>query len=272
MRKTWIISLLVSCISSASAQLNVNYDPEIQPKDAIQYFTPKGENLFVGDCIPYFHDGTYYLYWLVDHGHHSALNGLGGHQWTVSTSIDLKHWTHYPISIGIDEDWEKSICTGSVEYYGDKFYAFYATRLIDSLGNVNEQLSYATSSDAIQFNKEKPNPFYTSAPGYNKRDFRDPKVIVDKSGVFHLFVSSSSELNSSIDENRGCLVHLSSSDLKSWKVNEPILTGQRHVPECPDYFYWNKWYYLVFPSRKYVLSHVPKSLRTLAATQIPGVG
>ena len=246
MRKTWILSLLAICMSHTKAQLNVNYDPEIQSKENIQYFTPKGDNLFVGDCIPYFHDGTYYLYWLVDKGHHSALNGLGGHQWTVSTSNDLKHWTHYPISIGIDEEWEKSICTGSVEHFGNTFYAFYATRLIDSLGNVNEQLSYATSPDALHFNKQKPNPFYTSAPGYNKRDFRDPKVIVDKSGVFHLFVSSSSELNSSIDENRGCLVHLLSSDLKSWKVNESILTGQRHVPECPDYFYWNKWYYLVY--------------------------
>jgi sucrose-6-phosphate hydrolase SacC (GH32 family) len=246
MRKTWILSLVALCIGHASAQLNVTYDPEIQPQGNVQYFTPKGDHLFVGDCIPYFHEGTYYLYWLVDKGHHSALNGLGGHQWTVSTSKDLKNWTHHPIAIGIDEDWEKSICTGSVEHYGNKFYAFYATRLIDSLGHVNEQLSYATSPDAIHFDKQKPNPFYTSAPGYNKRDFRDPKVIIDPSGVFHLFVSSSSETNSSIDENRGCLVHLSSADLKTWKVNESILTGQRHVPECPDYFYWNEWYYLVY--------------------------
>jgi len=151
-------------MANASAQFNVNYDPEIQPKENIQYFTPKGKNLFVGDCIPFFYDGTYYLYWLVDMGHHSSLNGLGGHQWTVSTSKDLKHWMHYPIAIGIDEEWEKSICTGFVEHFGDKFYAFYATRLKDSLGNVNEQLSYATSPDAIHFNKQKPNPFYTSAP------------------------------------------------------------------------------------------------------------
>jgi len=260
MKNSFLILMLTFCLGIVSAQLNVQYDPKMQSEGSMQYFTPKGDNLFVGDCIPFYKDGTYYLYWLLDSGHHSALNGLGGHQWAVSTTTDLIHWTHYPIAIGIDEEWEKSICTGSVEFFGDKFYAFYATRLRDSLGNINEQLSYATSSDAIHYQKQKPNPFYTSAPGYNKRDFRDPKVIIDKSGVFHLFVSSSSETNSSIDENRGCLVHISSTDLKSWKVNESILTGQRHVPECPDYFYWNKWYYLVYSQAGntfYVMSRNP---------------
>lgn len=246
MKNVFIILLLMISIKSAVAQFNVNYEPKIQSEGNMQYFSPKGNNLFVGDCIPYYHEKTYYLFWLLDSGHHSSLNGLGGHQWTLSTTKDLKHWTHYPVVIGIDEDWEKSICTGSVANNGENFYAFYATRLIDSEGKVNEQLSYATSSDAIHFKKQKPNPFYTSAPGYNKRNFRDPKVIIDSSGVFHLLVSSSIEKDYSIDNNRGCLVHLSSNDLKIWKVKEPILTGQRDVPECPDYFYWNGWYYLLY--------------------------
>lgn len=260
MKNIFLALLLLSGMQSAVAQLNVHYDPEIQETGNIQYFTPKGDNLFVGDCIPFYHEGTYYLYWLLDSGHHSALNGLGGHQWVLSTTKDLKKWEHHPIAIGIDEEWEKSICTGSVVYDGKKFYAFYATRLFDSEGKVNEQLSYATSADAIHFEKQKPNPFYTSAPGYNKRDFRDPKVVIDSSGVFHLFVSSSSEKNYSIDINRGCLVHLSSKDLKIWKVNEPILTGQRDVPECPDYFKWKDWYYLLYSqggNTPYLMSKKP---------------
>jgi sucrose-6-phosphate hydrolase SacC (GH32 family) len=255
-----ILFFLLVCMRSAVAQFSVNYNPKIQSSGNIQYFTPNGDNLFVGDCIPYYHEGTYYLYWLLDSGHHSALNGLGGHQWTLSTTKDLKHWTHYPVVIGIDEDWEKSICTGSVENDGKKFYAFYATRLLDSEGKVNEQLSYATSTDAIHFEKQKPNPFYTFAPGYNKKNFRDPKVIIDRSGVFHLLVSSSIEKDYSLNSNRGCLVHLSSNDLKQWKVNEPILTGQGAVPECPDYFYWNGWYYLLYSqggNTSYLMSQKP---------------
>jgi hypothetical protein len=189
MRKIFFLGLLVTVCFGVEAQLGVRYDPTIQSTGNINYFKPQG-NLFVGDCIPFFHDGKYYLYWLLDSAHHRALNGLGGHQWALSVSADLKTWKQYPVVLGIDEAWEKSICTGSVAYHAGKFYAFYATRLIDSAGKVNEQLSYAVSDDGIHFVKRKPNPFYTSAPGYSKRNFRDPKVIIDADGTFHLFVAS----------------------------------------------------------------------------------
>lgn len=41
------------------AQFSVKYDSEVQPKDNIQYFTPAGNNLFVGDCIPFYKDGVF---------------------------------------------------------------------------------------------------------------------------------------------------------------------------------------------------------------------
>jgi len=244
MRKLFILFFFIFLAVHLQAQFSVRYDPSLQPRNRMQYFKPSGD-LFVGDCIPFFHEGTYYLYWLLDSAHHAALNGLGGHQWAVSTTRDLINWKHYPIAIGIDEEWEKSICTGSVVYRNKKFYAFYATRLIDSEGKVNEQLSYAISNDGINFQKQKPNPFYTSAPGYSKRDFRDPKVIVDNDGLFHLLVSSKKEV-ALMQGTEGALVHLTSKDLKSWSVQSPILTGQGSVPECPDYFYWNGWYYLIY--------------------------
>lgn len=236
--------LLMACMKLSAFDFSVKYNPAIQPAD-IQYFTPAGGNQFVGDCIPFFRDGKFYLYWLLDENHHGSLNGLGGHQWCVSTSTDLIHWEHHPIAIGIDEEWEKSICTGSVVNDGKKFYAFYATRLLQPDGSVNEQLSYAVSKDGLKYKKHKPNPFYTSAPGYSKRNFRDPKVSIDSKGVFHLFISSEQD-KGILGDGRGCLVHLSSADLKQWTVNEPVLSGVRAVPECPDYFEWNGWYYLVY--------------------------
>ncbi len=236
--------LLLQCmllLISASSFAAGGYNPDRQP-NTMQYFTPVGGKFFVGDCIPFFHDGTYYLYWLLDEGHHSALGGLGGHQWCVSTTQDLVHWQHHPIALGIDEEWEKSICTGSVVCHNGQFYAFYATRLIDG-GNVCERLSYAISPDALNYSKQQPNPFFTSAEGYSQRNFRDPKVSIDANGVFHLFVSSEKEQG---EGPRGCLVHMTSSDLKSWKVEGTVLDGLNGVPECPDYFSWNGWYYLIF--------------------------
>jgi len=241
--------ILLFCLSlgfmTTKAQLGVRYDPAAQATQNIQYSKPRG-NLFVGDCMPFFHNGTFYNYWLLDSAHHASLNGLGGHQWVLSTTTDLKNWKQYPVVLGIDEPWEKSICTGSVVHYKNQFYAFYATRLIDENGRTNEQLSYAISTDGIHFEKQKPNPFYTSAPGYSKRDFRDPKVFVDeKTGEFHLFVSSWQE-KPVMQHTGGTLVHLTSNDLKNWKVLDPVLTGQASVPECPDYFFWKGWYYLVY--------------------------
>ena len=243
MRKFFLLAMLAVGLSSARAQLSVRYDPTVQSTGNINYFKPFG-NLFVGDCIPFYHNHTYYLYWLLDSAHHKALGGLGGHQWALSTSTDLKTWKQYPVVLGIDEDWEKSICTGSVEFHDGKFYAFYATRLIDSSGKVNEQLSYAISDDGIHFVKQKPNPFYTSAPGYSKRNFRDPKVVIDEQGVFHLFVASDKTESPTADN--GALVHLTSKDLKSWQVLSPLIYGQSDIPECPDWFLWKGWYYLVY--------------------------
>lgn len=261
-----IIPIIIVCFTGLSALqaqnqstgiFRINYDPAAQPTNTMAYFKPAG-NLFVGDCIPFYHKGTFYLYWLIDSGHHSALNGLGGHQWVLSTSKDLKTWKQYPVVLGIDEEWEKSICTGSVIYHDKKFYAFYATRRIMPSGEIAEQLSYAVSNDGIHFEKQNPNPFYTYTPGYSKRNFRDAKVSVDNSGNFHLFVSSETE--PAKFHEKGALVHLVSSDLKNWQVKEPVIYGVGAVPECPDYFYWNGWYYLLYSTDSetyYVMSRQP---------------
>ena len=203
-----------------SAQLRLNYNPEIQATTSIQYFKPAEEDLFVGDCIPFAHDGIFYLYWLLDKGHHSLLNGLGGHQWVLSKSADLVNWEHYPIVLGIDEEWEKSICTGSVIYANNAFYAFYATRVLQD-GNRKEQLSFAISYDGTKFIKQKPNPFLEAPSGYNPSQFRDPKIISGKDG-YHMVISSI-KINPEIQRSGGCLAHLFSKDLKTWELKEPVL-------------------------------------------------
>lgn len=109
MRKNILLCLLTVLFIGSNAQLGVRYDPTIQPTTNLQYFKPVGTNLFVGDCIPFSRNGTYYYYWLLDSAHHKSLNGLGGHQWVLSTTKDLKTWKQYPVVLGIDEEWEKSM-------------------------------------------------------------------------------------------------------------------------------------------------------------------
>jgi len=53
-------------------------------------------------------------------------------------------------------------------------------------------------------------------------------------------------LDSAPTADKGALVHLTSKDLKIWTVLSPLIYGQGEVPECPDYFLWHGWYYIIY--------------------------
>lgn len=209
----------------------------------MQYFRPGG-SYYAGDCMPFYHDGTFHLYYLLDENHHRGNRGLGGHQWAHASTTDLVHWSHHPLALAIEQDWEASICTGSVFHHGDTFYAFYATRLPDR----TEHLSLAVSDDGLRFVKTEPNPFASPQPPYRQGPFRDPTVFRDPAdGLFHMLVTAELE-DYPLAGRGGCLAHFTSTDLRTWHDDGPFLvpgyTG--HQPECADYFEWHGWYYLIF--------------------------
>jgi hypothetical protein len=208
----------------------------------MQYFKPEAPEQFVGDCMPFYHDGTFRLYYLIDEEHHQALNGLGGHQWAQASSTDLIHWTHHPLAIPLTEAWEGSICTGTTFYHRGTYYGFYATRRRDR----TQHLSLAVSQDGIHFEKVTPELAFPPS-GYSPYHFRDPFVFQDEeSGRFHILVTAALDPYP-IANRGGCLAHLVSQDLQNWEMQEPfLLPGLPGAPECPDYFVWNGWYYLIF--------------------------
>lgn len=208
----------------------------------MQYATAPGGG-YVGDCFPFFHEGVYHLYYLFDRRNHRSKYGLGAHQWAHSSSNNLIDWEYHPIALPITEKREGSICTGSVFFHDGLWYAFYATRMLDR----SEHLSLATSRDGIHFEKADPNPFSSPEPPYRRGPFRDPTVFRDSvDGRFHMIVTA--ELaEPPIERRGGCLAHLISDDLRTWKQLEPFLvTGYTDQPECSELFEWNQWYYLVF--------------------------
>lgn len=212
----------------------------------MQYYKPEGD-LFVGDCMPFYHEGVFHLYYLLDKGHHTARGGLGGHQWAHASSTDLVHWEHHPLAIAIEKEWEGSICTGSTFYHKGVYYAFYATRMPDR----SQHLGLATSTDGIHFGKTRPNPFASPPKGYSPLHYRDPFVFQDQDGqTFHMLVTASLE-GYGLYERGGCLLRLTSQDLRQWQPVEPLIVpggrpGHPSIPECPDYFRWNGWTYLLF--------------------------
>lgn len=224
---------------------------------ALQYYKPDAPHLWVGDCMPFYHDGLFHLYYLLDEGHHQALGGLGGHQWAHASSPDLIHWTHHPLALAITEDEERSICTGSVFYQDGVYYAFHAVRRPDW----SQRLGIAISADGITFTKQPAPPCAEPRAGYDPLHFRDPFVFREAmTGRFHMLVTAK-YLEYAIPALGGCLAHLVSDDLQRWTLVEPFLIpGFDDPPECSDLFEWNGWYYLLFSNRlqtRYRMARTP---------------
>lgn len=214
-------------------------DPEQSFRTPFQYFAPPGHNTGVGDCMPFVRDKRFCLYYLYDRRRHGSKKGLGAHQWAQVSSADLKEWTIHPMAVGITEQWEGSICTGSLIQRDDKIYAFYAVRMSDGSP---AKLTWAVSEDGVHFIKSGKS-FTLTAP-YEPVSARDPMVFSDGEGTYHMLVTTSLEEGG---EYGGCLAHLTSPDLSCWKQREPFLVpGYSDQPECSDYFYKNGWYYLIF--------------------------
>ncbi len=221
----------------------------------MQYFKPRAAHQFVGDCMPFFHDGTFHLYYLLDQEHHRARNGFGAHQWAHASSTDLLQWQHHPLAIPVGGEGEYdylSICTGSVFFHDGVFYGFYATRRVDENGVRSEHLCRATSTDGIHFTKDPANPLASPGGWYDSSNFRDPTVFRDeRTGTFHMLVTACVQAPK-VEGQAGCLAQLVSTDLDEWELRPPFVAdlpgrpGFGVAPECCDYFHWNGWYYLVF--------------------------
>jgi beta-fructofuranosidase len=214
-------------------------DREMHLKGPMQYFTWPGSNTGVGDCMPFSRDGRYCLYYLFDRRGHRSKSGLGAHQWAQISSEDLKTWTLHPMAIPITEQWEGSICTGSLIRKEGATYAFYAVRMSDGSP---ARLTWAKSDDGVHF--EKSGEYFALAEPYEPVSARDPMVFLGEDGLYHMLVTTSL---SALGTYGGCLAHLKSSDLREWRQLDPfIIPGYADQPECSDYFKWNDWYYLVF--------------------------
>ncbi|QHW32782.1 glycosyl hydrolase [Paenibacillus rhizovicinus] len=210
----------------------------------VQYWRPRGMRTGVGDCMPFFDGTTFRLYYLYDRRGHASKWGLGAHQWGQISTKDFIHWEHHPIAVGITEEGEGSICTGSVFLKDGIYYAYYAVRAVDGSP---ARLTYAVSEDGIRF--AKTDAEIRLSARFTLSSVRDPHVFQDADGTYHMLVTTSlvapglgGEVN-----HQGCLVHLVSDNLTEWEERGPfIVPGYHDEPECSDIFEWNGWYYLIF--------------------------
>ena len=198
-----------------------------------------GNGVFVGDCMPYEKDGRYHVLYLKDRHHHKSKWGLGAHQWEHISTDDFSSWQIHPTAVPITDPSEGSICTGSWIRYGSKEYLYYTVRRGKGLP---APIRRSVSLDGYHFEKD-PVFGFTISDRYYASSARDPKIVLDGDGFYHMFLTTRL-----VDENRGCLAHFVSRDMDLWEdVGEPIYVAPDAAePECPDYFTYRGKYYLIF--------------------------
>ena len=146
----------------------------------MQYYQPSDEHLFVGDPMPFFHDGVYHFYYLIDPDHHQANNRIGGAQVAHASTRDLVNWALHPLAIptGPAGSYDQyTICTGSAFFHEGTTYFWYATRMVPEGGDYSSHTQHvclATSTDGVHFEKDPGHPIIDADAHLQARHFRDP--------------------------------------------------------------------------------------------------
>jgi len=215
------------------------------PQRSLQYWRPRGK-AYAGDCMVTCRDGEFHLFYLYDRLHHGAKWGLGAHQYGHFSSTDLKHWTHHPLAVPIQRQWECAMGTGNVIYNPNdrKWYAFYTDcgsriQFVDKPQR-GAWLFRSVSEDGIHFTKD----FRPVLPGFDSDIFYVPET-----RTFHLIAE-------------GGRTHYESGDLERWTEapdSEFRKTAQRDNLSriCPDTLAWNSWYYFTTGSSRIYKSRRP---------------
>ena len=195
-----------------------------------QYWRPRGYNAWVGDCMPFFHDGVFHFYYLFDRRHCGSKWGMGAHQFGHASTKDLVHWDYHPLAVPITEQTEPSLGTGLCVFHDSRYYMFFIPHnrrgAFKDSPWLGDDVRVATSTDGIHFAKP-------AAPnvslGYRTGGDINPNVVYDAAGKRFLMVVSDR-----------CFV---STNLRDWKETKEFASGSIPPWGCVSYFDWNGWYY-----------------------------
>ena len=196
-----------------------------------------GSGVYVGDCMPYAHEGRYHLLYLKDRRRHRSKWGFGAHQWAHISTGDFVHWDIHPMAVEIDDPMEGSVCTGSHIYDHGRHLLYYTIRKSD---RSPATIQRSVSEDGYHVRKD-PDFRLLLSHRYRGVSARDPKVIRGEDGLLHMFVTTTD-----LTLNKGCLVHLVSGNGDDWTEQGNVFVREdAYEPECPDYFKIGDYYYLV---------------------------
>ncbi len=242
----------VAVISGGKAAADRHTTEFLGPeKPSLQYWRPRGFNTYIGDCMAAYYGGEFHLHYLFDRRHHHSKWGMGAHQFAHTSSKDLIHWTHHPMTVAITEQWECSIGTGGVIRHNGTDHAYYIQHQrrcwFKDAPTSADTVEEATSIDGINFAKA-PHPVvpwtYLRRKDGHPGDI-NPDVFQPNPAHKDFCMSISGEKM------------YVSADLKVWSEAQGFdLYKDIGRGICGSYFSWNGWYYFL-TDRGYRMSRQP---------------
>lgn len=144
---------------------------------------------YVGDTMPYYEDGTYYIYYLKDGG--DSYN----HSIYLATTTDFITYIEQDEPVlessrnGGQDSW---IGTGSVVKVDEKYYFFYTGHTGSEAAEYKEKIMLAESDNLTSFSKVSNWEITPPTELGQKNDFRDPQAYYDaENGEISLTITAS---------------------------------------------------------------------------------
>ncbi|MBR0135184.1 MAG: hypothetical protein IJM18_03205 [Clostridia bacterium] len=196
---------------------------------------------YVGDPMPYYEDGVYYMYYLKEAG--DSYN----HSVYLATTTDFLSYTEYHDPIleasrsGGQDGW---IGTGSVVKVDDKYYFFYTGHASSDAYEYKEKIMVAEGTSPTSFTKVEGWELIPPAELGQKNDFRDPQAYYNKEkGVIELTVTAAQSGVARV------IKFTLAKDLSGFEYNGIIVTdptGDFWNLECSDTFKLGDKYFITY--------------------------
>ncbi len=192
---------------------------------------------YVGDAMPYYEDGVYYIYYLKEGG--DSYN----HSIYLTTTKDFVTYTEQDEVVieASDTGQDAWIGTGSVVKAGGKYYFFYTGHADSADVEYKEKIMVAEGDDLTAFHKISGWEITPPDELGQKNDFRDPQAYYDPdTDTISLTITASK------DNVARILKYTVSADLQETHYDGIIFTntvGDFWNLECSDTFkIGDKWY------------------------------
>jgi beta-fructofuranosidase len=203
---------------------------------------------WAADFIPFYWQGEYHLFYLKDfrdipkHGE--------GTPWCHLVTRDFVHFTDHGecLARGTVDEQDLYVFTGSAMYGEGKFHIFYTGHNphYREQGKPEQGVMHAVSDDLYTWTKVPADTFFSPTDRFEPHDWRDPFVFWNESAKEYWMLTAA-RLKTGPSRRRGCTALSTSKDLVHWEVQEPFYSPSLYYThECPDLFYMNGWWYLLF--------------------------